>query len=61
MTDVIDLDLRRRQRDAEMKELWQCAECGCREFLLAIDGTVICAGCRDLIEDLRVADLDERD
>jgi len=60
MTDVIDLDLRRRQRDAEMKELWQCAECESREFLLAIDGTVICAGCRDLIEDLSVVDLEER-
>lgn len=31
------------------------------EAAVLIDGTVICAGCRDLIEDLRVADLDERD
>jgi len=56
MTDVIDLDLRRRQRAAEIKELWECGECKCREFLLAIDGTVICAGCRDTIADLKTID-----
>lgn len=58
MTDVIDLDLRRRQRDAEMKELWYCTGCGSHQFELAQDGAVICAGCRDLIEDLKVEDLD---
>lgn len=60
MTDVIDLGQRRRQREAEMKELWECTDCGAKEFLLTTDGSVICAGCRDLIEDLRVVDLDER-
>ncbi len=52
MTGVIDMQLHRRKREAEMKELWHCTECECLEFLLAIDGSVICAGCRDLIEDL---------
>ncbi len=58
MTGVIDMQLRRRQREAQTKDLWFCTGCGSHQFELATDGAVICAGCRDLIEDLKVEDLD---
>ncbi len=53
MTDIIDFGQRRRQREAEMKDLWHCLGCGGHQFELTTDGAVICAGCRDMIEDLR--------
>jgi hypothetical protein len=51
-TPTASLDERRRQRSASRKDVWECSFCGSRQFLLAIDGDVLCYICNRQITDL---------
>jgi len=53
MSDVINLEEKRRQRAADSRELWECSDCGGRLFLLTTDGAVICEQCRQDLDDLK--------
>lgn len=47
--------------DYRPDEVWNCTECGGQVFWLHTDGTVSCAECDDLIEDLRTVRTDDED
>lgn len=54
MTDIIDLNERRKERDAGIVRLWECKDCNGSEFLLTVEGDVICMTCQEYMEDLYV-------
>lgn len=45
------IEFKRKEEDLS-DVCWECANCGCQAFILMIDGTVICADCETVQDNM---------